>query len=626
MAKEPQKPGKPSVQATAEFVDPSRAPTAMRPHRDVPLGSMLGKYRLTAVLGRGGMGNVYAATDPLIQRQVAIKVLPPEMGRDSAALQRFLAEAQAAGKLNHPNVVTVHEVVEFDGTYAIVMELVAGGSVADYLKRKGAPGWRAATRIAGEACRALAAAHDHGLIHRDIKPANLLLTAQGHVKVADFGLARTEAPDAVHKTQAGTLLGTPAFMSPEQCRGDTLDRRTDIYSLGCTYFAMLTGKNPFEAGSSMQVMFAHCSAPIPNPRDLAGESPEAAVRIVTRAMAKNPQDRYDNAREMLADLRALLGGEEAMIQLPPPRDAAAIVPGRRRRWMIAGATALAAAVVAAAIFLSWGGWRHKTAEQAAVIPAAPVAAAVIAAPAVATPPPAPEPQVGTILVNSIHMKLAFIPAGTFVMGDASLPDAPPHPVTISHSFYMSIYVATQAQWHLVFGNAPHREDWPVSRCAWEGANRFCQLLSIMPQEQAARRIYRLPTEAEWEYACRAGTTTRYCYGDTLTSSMANFGKTPESGVLGVLSPVGSYPANPWDLYDMHGNLWQWCSDYYAPGYDTSQPAVDPRGPAEGKTHVVRGGCWASPPEQCASAYRNGKPQDLVTASQIGVRVVCIVEK
>jgi formylglycine-generating enzyme required for sulfatase activity len=352
-------------------------------------------------------------------------------------------------------------------------------------------------------------------------------------------------------------------------------------------------------------------------------------------MAKNPQDRYDNAREMLADLRAALGGEEAMIQSPAVGEAAVVVPGRRRRWMIAGGSALAAAVVAAAVIAGRGGWRQKTAEQTEITSAAPVSAmpavAAIAAPAVMpAPAQAPALAAGSLLVNSIQMKLALIPAGKFMMGDAALPDAPPHQVTISSPFYMSIYVVTQAEQHAVMGTTVRRENWPVARYLWPQANRFCQLLSILPQEQKAGRVYRLPTEAEWEYACRAGTTTRYCYGDTLTPGMANFGKAPTTTKAGLTLPglveAGGFPPNAWGLYDMHGNVWQWCSDFYAPGYDTSQPAVDPTGPASGTSHVARGGCWNSTAEQCASAYRCGKTADLATASQVGLRVVCIVER
>src|SRR6476661_3882737 len=252
-----------SVQATAAIHAPdlSQGPKPPSPYRALPIGSMLGKYKILSVLGHGGMGNVYATEDPLIKRKVAIKVLPPEFARDKSLIDRLLAEAQAAGKLTHPNVVTIYDVNHDADSYFIVMELVPGGSVQDYLAKKGSPGWRAATKLVGEACKAIQAAHEIGLIHRDIKPSNLMLTSDGHVKVADFGLAKVEASDATMHTQPGTILGTPAFMSPEQCRGDKVDLRSDIYSLGCTYFAILTGKPPFEAASSMQVMFAHCSAP-----------------------------------------------------------------------------------------------------------------------------------------------------------------------------------------------------------------------------------------------------------------------------------------------------------------------------------------------------------------------------
>src|SRR5688572_30780733 len=309
------KPPPPSAQVTA--VNPyasgapgiSHAPMPPRQHKAIPLGSMLGKYKVTAVVGRGGMGNVYAAEDPIIKRRVAIKMLPPEFAQDATLINRFLSEAQAAGRLNHPHVVTIYEVDKTaDNSYFIVMELVGGGSVQDYLARKGSPGWRAATRMCGEACKALMAAHEMGLVHRDIKPANLLLTPEGKIKVTDFGLAKLESTDATMHTQPGAILGTPAFMSPEQCRGDKLDHRTDIYSLGCTYYAMLTGKPPFEAPSSMQVMFAHCSAPIPDPREMNADVPDACVEILTKALAKDPHERYGTAKEMLADIRAALSG------------------------------------------------------------------------------------------------------------------------------------------------------------------------------------------------------------------------------------------------------------------------------------------------------------------------------
>ncbi len=192
----PSKPPSSAPAVTADFSDPSKGPApAPQAERALKLGAMIGKYRVAGILGHGGMGSVYAAKDALIKRDVAIKILPAELVRDRPTLNRFLGEARAAGALNHPHVVTIYEVVEIDdGGYAIVMERVTGGSVQNYLTKKGSPGWRAATRLVGEACKALMAAHDIGLIHRDIKPANLLLTADGHVKIADFGLAKIDSP------------------------------------------------------------------------------------------------------------------------------------------------------------------------------------------------------------------------------------------------------------------------------------------------------------------------------------------------------------------------------------------------------------------------------------------------
>jgi len=234
--------------------------------------------------------------------------LSKEQARDEAAVKRFLREARAAARLNHPNVVAVYDVDQQRGFCFLVMELVIGRTAADLLANGPLP-WTEATRLVAEACRGLAVAHDAGLIHRDIKPSNILRTDDGLVKLADFGLAKA-ADDSNHAknplTKSGTILGTPHYMSPEQCEGGEIDVRSDVYSLGATYFALLTGRPPFDEAQSLQVMYSHCSKPVPDPRTYCPDLPEDVPTIVMKALAKKRADRFGSAKELLTALNAVL--------------------------------------------------------------------------------------------------------------------------------------------------------------------------------------------------------------------------------------------------------------------------------------------------------------------------------
>jgi urea transport system substrate-binding protein len=297
------------------------SPDGMSGLRDFPerwIGRLIGKYQITAVLGTGGMGMVLKAHDPSIDRDVAIKLLPSHLSNDERSLHRFLAEAKSAGKLNHPNTVTIYEVGNQDSNHYLVMEVVSGGSAADYIEKNGAYSVSEATRLAIEACKGLSAAHQVQLIHRDIKPANILLTQDGTAKVADFGLAKQMEKQSMMLTQEGLLVGSPYYMSPEQCQAKPVDARSDIYSLGATYYSLLTGKFPFhDTGSVVQVMFAHCNSALPDPREIRKNIPAACVAIIERAMAKEPSQRYQSMEEMQADLESVLAAlSGAGIQLP----------------------------------------------------------------------------------------------------------------------------------------------------------------------------------------------------------------------------------------------------------------------------------------------------------------------
>ena len=269
------------------------------------------------------MGVVLKARDSMIERDVAIKVLADHLATDATALGRFLAEAKAAGRLNHPNVMAIYEICQEGPTSYLVLEYVSGGSLEDRLTEKRAFPVLEATQALIDACKGVGAAHAAGLIHRDIKPANFMRAGDGSIKVADFGLAKAAGDSGRHFTQTGMVVGTPFFMSPEQCEARPVDRRSDIYSLGATYYSLLTGENPFQESDSVpQLMYAHCHGPVPNPQSVNPAIPEACARIIAFAMAKAPADRYQSTAEMLADLQALAAALSGQTHIGLPSESA----------------------------------------------------------------------------------------------------------------------------------------------------------------------------------------------------------------------------------------------------------------------------------------------------------------
>jgi eukaryotic-like serine/threonine-protein kinase len=270
------------------------------------VGSVLGRYQLTRMLGQGGMGVVYEAIDTTLDRRVAVKLLTESFSGDSEAAQRLMREAQASARLNHPNVVTIHHVGRQDSYSYIVMELLEGGSVQQQVEQRGQLPWQEATRIVAQVCRGLQAAHAAKLIHRDIKPSNILRSAKGVAKLADFGLVRMLDDSQLRLTATGILVGSPYYMSPEQCASDRVDELSDLYSLGATYFALLVGRPPYRGTQPVQICFEHCSAPVPDPRDFVATTPDTCAAIVMRAMSKRPEDRFTSAGEMLSALKQTL--------------------------------------------------------------------------------------------------------------------------------------------------------------------------------------------------------------------------------------------------------------------------------------------------------------------------------
>jgi serine/threonine-protein kinase len=277
---------------------------------DVSGHTLADRYRVEGELGRGGMARVYRGTDLVLGRPVAVKVLSSRYADDGNFVSRFRREAQAAARLNHPNLVQVYDTGSDDGVHYIVMEYVEAKTLADYLTGGGRILPDRAIELAEAVCDALSVAHGQGVIHRDVKPANIMVTKDGHVKVTDFGIARVTTNETVEQTAA--VLGTASYLSPEQAQGGQIDQRSDLYSLGCVLYEMLTGRPPFRADSPVAVASKHVlEQPVPPSRLNPDVSPELDA-VVMRALAKNPDNRYQDAAEMKEDLERVRRGMPVM--------------------------------------------------------------------------------------------------------------------------------------------------------------------------------------------------------------------------------------------------------------------------------------------------------------------------
>ena len=316
------------------------------------------RYAVGELLGRGGMAEVYLATDGVLDRPVAFKVLGGWLANDATFVERFRREALAAARISHPNLVAVFDAGSEGDVHYIVMEYVAGETLADVLRREGPLDPIRATRIATNVADALVVAHTARMVHRDVKPANVMRTPDGRTKLMDLGIARSLDGESI--TRASSILGTAGYVSPEQARGDPVDHRSDIYSLGCVLYEMLTGRPPFEAADPLAVAYKHVhEAPAP-PTSLVPSLPLALEAVTLRAMEKDPGARFQSAADLAAaldDRTAPVAVAPATTPLPPvgattPLPAGAATdtlprradrPPRGRRWMplLLGLAALA---------------------------------------------------------------------------------------------------------------------------------------------------------------------------------------------------------------------------------------------------------------------------------------------
>ena len=321
-------------------------------------GRVAGNYRILEKLGEGGMGAVYRAVDAMVERQVAIKVLKPEIAANPEVLERFRSEAVTLARLNHPSIATLYSFFRQEDEYFMVMEFVPGRTLDEVIRGEGAMPWRAATDLLIHLLEALQHAHFLGILHRDVKPANIMLTSTRGVKVTDFGIAR--ALGSAPLTREGRMVGTLEYLAPERAMGNPFDERSDLYSAGVVYYEMLSGRVPFESDSDYALIRAQAEQPPPSLANFGVHVPQPLVDVLMRSLAKNPDERYPNAAAMATALREAKARAEAEgpvikeTRLAPQsqfQPASAQAPAKSSQTWLLAAVAVALLMVALAGFM-----------------------------------------------------------------------------------------------------------------------------------------------------------------------------------------------------------------------------------------------------------------------------------
>ena len=602
-------PSSPAVDAAKlDFLGPARKPGEL---------GWLGRYRVLRVLGAGGMGLVLQAEDPLLKRAIALKVMRPELGANEVQRNRFLREAQATAAVQHDHIIGIHEVGVANGVPFIAMPFLQGEPLDQRLKRETKLPAAEAARIARQTAEGLAAAHERGLIHRDIKPANIWLETRGEpgasatggrVKIMDFGLARATDKDDVHLTKSGAILGTPAYMAPEQGMSKAVDFRCDLFSLGAVLYRMLTGELPFKGHDTMSLLMALATETPRSVRELNPAVPPALADLVMQLLAKEPAQRLPSAKAVADALAAIEEDKTQLLPSPP------VLRGRGagvRGW---SAASLLGAVPRGSFRLAWRLLRIPGRAGLVIKGALGLAILLLlflllprgSGPGAGNKPGEPGASATGVLpttfTNSLGIEFVLVPKGKAWLGRGA--GDPGTETELRYDFYLGKYEVPQEEWEKVTGINPSNfkgvpeitKRLPVEKVSWDDCQVFIQRVNAQAKETGW--VYRLPTEVEWEYACRGGPMTDKFDGafdyyfdkptNTLLPDMANF---QHDKSLKRTCKVGSYKPNRLGLYDMHGNVWEWCQD----------ELKDDKGAS---LRVHRGGSWGNDSGHCRAAFRD----------------------
>ncbi|MEW4531376.1 bifunctional serine/threonine-protein kinase/formylglycine-generating enzyme family protein [Maioricimonas sp. JC845] len=679
-----------------DFLSPATSPEFL---------GRLGYYDVISVLGMGAFGIALKAFDRRLHRQVALKVLSPHLAITSPPRKRFLREARSCAAIKHPNVVHIYDVAD-SPTPFISMELVEGPTLQEHIDESGPLEIPEVVEIAKQLAAGLEAAHAAGLIHRDIKPSNVLIENQTGLRavLTDFGLAR--AVDDASMTSSGVLTGTPNYMSPEQARAESLDYRSDLFSLGSLLYVMITGRKPFRASTMVAVLQRVTDDTARPISELTPDCPPWLEDLVTRLHEKSREQRIQTAGEVRTLLEQQGESPVSRVVLQELEELAAAEAVRPSRTLstgsiIPGAVA-ALCLVAATLMLFFFSSRPETAgasngqqhsadntRLAANAPTADEPAPKAAATGV---PPAPHwqhlqpeaPTPATVpfdrkqaeelqqrwaeylgvpveFTDQLGITFRLIPPGEFVMGTSDsqiqhrmqhvehsefwkaclLSEGPQHRVVLTKPYYLATTEVTQNQFESIMSSNPSmfaasgsRSDeiqgestlnHPVEHVTWKETQTFLRRLHRrlgITEKQSEEHFYRLPTEAEWEFACRGGTETDFWTGNDEDSlrEHENFGNN-HGGIM----DVASFRPNPFGLYDMSGNVHEYVQDRWDARHHIAVDTpvtIDPAGASSTKltARVARGGDYWWWHYHSRSSYRIAVEEDERSGYTIGFRL------
>ncbi len=568
-------------------------------------GSAVQNYIIEDLLGEGGMGKIYLAREELTERRVAIKMLNPALVKDDEFVRRFVSEARILSGLLNPHIVALYNFFRYSGTFFMVLEFANGETLKSLIRKVGLLPEERSLKILSRIAAGLRYAHSKNVIHRDIKPSNIIVNNKDEIKITDFGIAKIMGDLSL--TLAGTKLGTVLYMSPEQVLADKeIDHRSDIYSLGVSFYEMLTGKLPFGTDNEglYAIMDSIIKKDIPDPREIYPYITSETVMMLRKMTAKNREERYSDFDSLMADIRQILSSLPELTGSFPPAGFPS-VPSSEEGNAQDRETGLKSDEPLRDKAAQADGEKNEISED--------------------------KPQSGSREINTgekksfeplliykrepegLRIEFAEVEGGKFLMGNDGRFDQtvkklfknvkvteglqnekPAHEVKVK-SFLVSRYPVTVKQYlefcretgHPVPPEPPwgFHGDQPVVNVSYKDAELFCRWSST-----------RLLTEAEWEYSAGGGAKSA---GYKFSGS----NKLDECGWYlknsrGTVKGVGLLKPNELGLFDMSGNIWEWCADYYAESYYAFSPPENPQGPVEGVYRVLRGGSAFSNEDFC----------------------------